>query len=189
MAYENAPWRDKDLLYEKYHKQGLDKSAIASEFGCSDVTVHNWMQRLGVPTARARERESFLKSLYIDKGMKQWEIADRLDCHQTTICTELMKNGIETRDAEDYQELPFYFHQGYLATRHRTTTKDGESKRNLVYIHRLIAVAKYGVDALEGKYVHHKNGHKCDNRHENIELVSKSEHAEIHHKRGDIIRS
>lgn len=47
-------------------------------------------------------------------------------------------------------------------------------------IHRLLAVALYGVDAVAGKHVHHKNGIPWDNRPENLELVDPVEHARIH---------
>jgi len=48
--------------------------------------------------------------------------------------------------------------------------------------HRLLAVAKYGISAVEGMDVHHKNGIRWDNRPENIELLTRSEHARIHNR-------
>jgi hypothetical protein len=51
-----------------------------------------------------------------------------------------------------------------------------------VYVHRLLAVAENGFEALNGNHVHHKNGIKWDNRPENIEVLSPSEHARTHVK-------
>lgn len=51
-----------------------------------------------------------------------------------------------------------------------------------VYIHRLLAVSMIGIDSVKGKDVHHINGISWDNRPENIEVISKSEHGRIHGK-------
>lgn len=49
-----------------------------------------------------------------------------------------------------------------------------------VYVHRLLAVAEYGFDALEGMHVHHRNHIRWDNRPENIELREPAEHGCYH---------
>lgn len=43
-------------------------------------------------------------------------------------------------------------------------------------IHRLVAVAEYGFDEVDGNHVHHKNGVRFDNRPSNLEVLSNSEH-------------
>jgi len=52
----------------------------------------------------------------------------------------------------------------------------GGSNCDYVPIHRLVAVAKYGFDAVENQQVHHRNGVRFDNRPENLGLMSNSEH-------------
>lgn len=47
-------------------------------------------------------------------------------------------------------------------------------------IHRLVAVAEYGYEAVAGKDVHHKDGVLCLNSRENIEPVSKEDHTRKH---------
>ena len=49
-----------------------------------------------------------------------------------------------------------------------------------VRVHRLIAVAKYGLDNVVDKEVHHKSGHGLDNRPENLELIDSSNHRKKH---------
>jgi hypothetical protein len=49
-----------------------------------------------------------------------------------------------------------------------------------VLVHRLLAVAEYGFDAVAGKHIHHKNGIRWDNRLENLEVLTPSEHAKLH---------
>ena len=51
--------------------------------------------------------------------------------------------------------------------------------------HRLIAIKIFGEDACRGKIVHHKNGDKRDNRPENLELMTRSEH--MKHHRQDLV--
>lgn len=58
-----------------------------------------------------------------------------------------------------------------------------------VFVHRLLAVASHGLEALQGKEVHHKNGIKWDNRPENIELLSPEQHRKRHHEQGDFPQS
>lgn len=55
---------------------------------------------------------------------------------------------------------------------------DGVRKK--IYIHRLLAVAEYGYDAVVGKEVHHKNGIPWDNRVENIVPLTATEHRRVH---------
>lgn len=188
MGSAQSLWQDKSTLYELYHREELDKMEISERLGCSDVTVGNWMDRLGVPSVRAYERESYLRSLYVDKRMTQSEIADLFKCCQTTIGRALDEHGIETRDSGDYALPSVYFSQsGYLTCRHRHGK--GRSERVAFRIHRLVAVAEFGFDAVVGCDVHHKNKHRADNRHENLEVMERSEHTEHHHEREDILVS
>ena len=52
-------------------------------------------------------------------------------------------------------------------------------------IHRAIWEEAYGHIPPE-MIIHHKNGNKFDNRIENLEIMSMSEHAKLHWERGDI---
>jgi len=78
----------------------------------------------------------------------------------------------------------------------RTHKRDGyeawshvAGDKHSVFVHRLLAVAEYGFDAVVGKEVHHKNSIRWDNRPGNIELLSKAEHTKRHHERGDYPQS
>ena len=66
-------------------------------------------------------------------------------------------------------------YEGY----HRFKTQIGES-RYTVGIHRLVAVAEFGLENTAGNVVHHKNNIPWDNRPENLELMGHAEHARYH---------
>jgi len=53
----------------------------------------------------------------------------------------------------------------------------GEAKK--VYIHRLVAVAEYGVEAVKGMDVHHKNNVPWDNRPSNLDVLTHREHGKV----------
>jgi hypothetical protein len=66
------------------------------------------------------------------------------------------------------------------------TRKDGytswvDQEKELL-VHRLLAIAEFGFDEVSGSVVHHKSNIPWDNRPENIEVMSKSEHHSLHSK-------
>ena len=65
----------------------------------------------------------------------------------------------------------FYYNKGYLVA---TDACDA------IGIHRLVAVAEYGIEAVKEMHVHHDNGVRWDNRVENLKLMTPSDHARHH---------
>jgi len=55
----------------------------------------------------------------------------------------------------------------------------GGQNSDYLPIHRLVAVAEYGVEAVAGNVVHHKNGVRFDNRPDNLEVLSNADHSRI----------
>lgn len=120
-----------------------------------------------------------LRELYLDDRMSMNQIRKRWDCSINTVSTWLDKYGIEKRSRsqskmDDLYDISFYHHtRGYEILR----PPDG-----FVLVHRLLAVAEYGFDAVCGMDVHHKNEIPWDNRPDNIELVAPDKHARRHLK-------
>lgn len=49
-----------------------------------------------------------------------------------------------------------------------------------IAVHRVLAIAEYGVDAVVGSEVHHQNEVRWDNRHENLVPMGVEEHRQHH---------
>lgn len=131
--------------------------------------------------------EDRLRELYWDGGLSQTDLADRFGVSQRTIQYWMDKFGIETRSPGEALRVPwasFYTrpdgYEQWMAMDYQTR------KQQPVYVHRLLAVAEYGTDAVAGKVVHHDNEVPWDNRAENIVLMEQGEHAAHHWSRDNL---
>lgn len=132
--------------------------------------------------------------LYVEQKKSASQISDHFDNQVTprTISHWLNKLDIPIRSAKEARILatlrsrkPCFYTDNFGYERWETRYRN---KKYVVKVHRLLAVAEYGFDAVAGENdVHHKNGIKWDNRPENIQVLSKKEHNRLHfHERDDI---
>lgn len=127
-----------------------------------------------------KDREK-LKEAY-DRLDSQRKVAEEFETTRDIIRYWMNKFDIE-RDSPgkygNYRHLKPYeksiWENGYAEFR----VKDKE-RRDTVRIHRLLAIAEFGVEAVKGMDIHHKNHCPFDNRRENLEVVSRAEHNSIH---------
>jgi hypothetical protein len=74
-----------------------------------------------------------------------------------------------------------YMRTGVNKDGYVTWRQSSQNQRRVNFpVHRLLAVAEYGFEAVLGKEVHHENGVPWDNRPDNISLVDPAEHRQIH---------
>ena len=136
--------------------------------------------------------EELMRKLYHEKRMSQQEIADYFDNEITQggvgYCLDEL--GIEKRSRAESAKIR---HQKELIKPYTDPTHGYEILRNeydgvdeKVAVHRLLAVAKFGIDAVKGKVVHHRNNIPWDNRPDNIEVMTISEHVKHHHREGTL---
>jgi hypothetical protein len=122
--------------------------------------------------------ESWLRKQYVEKDKTMEEIAKECMCTQATISNWCEKFNIETKDMNDPTYPPHHRFNDNDYEEVKTTV-DGTTHH--VKIHRLVAVAKCGIDSVnEYTHVHHKNGCPLDNRPQNLEPLTRKEHAERH---------
>ena len=134
------------------------------------------------------KHEQTLRFLYHRRGMTTREIADEFDCSNGTVSRWLNKHGISTRDnwREGVKAARQVNREERVAVRtlpagyEYWAQKDPDRTNRIVYVHRLLAVAEYGYDAVADNDVHHKNQIPWDNRPENIELMDHSDHGRMH---------
>lgn len=98
----NAPWRDEELLRQKYWDEGMSGPEIADEWGCATRTITEWRHKHGIETKPQNYGEPWtdeetLRELYVEKRMSTYEIAEKFDVHDKTIGNALEENGIQAR--------------------------------------------------------------------------------------------
>ena len=113
--------------------------------------------------------EETLGELYASGS--EHDVADELGVNQVTVHNALQSIEVDTSNPRHSEYPNLIMSQGY----ERITHKDHQ-----VLHHRLLAVAKFGFDAVTGNVVHHRNGISWDNRPENIELMTQTDHIRTH---------
>jgi transposase len=183
----DEPWRNEETLRRLYQDEGMSQQEIAERLGCSQRTVWRWMERYDIqvrqtnkPTGPWTDPE-LLHDLYHEKSMSQYEIAEELDCGQNTVKRWMKRHDIEAKTVKN-DRVPYFetSKNGY-----ETWETKVEDTSHHVRVHRLLAVAEYGFEAVADSVVHHKNNIRWDNRPENIEPMSKMEHRRIHVRESD----
>lgn len=129
-----------------------------------------------------------LHNLYVVQRMSDSEIASYFDVSRSTISYWRNKHNIEAitdKERSRYKPATFYIDNEGYEQWNNGTDQNGDGGES-VRVHRLVAVAMHGLDAVKDKSIHHKNGFKRDNRHKNLEIVDQSEHLKTHRNNGDL---
>lgn len=101
------PWRDEELVRERYEDDGLSYSQIAERWDCCHTTVYKWADKFGIDhrdqhetfdTPRELVDADELYRLYHDEGLTADEIAERVGRAYVTVIRWMDKHGIERRD-------------------------------------------------------------------------------------------
>lgn len=120
-----------------------------------------------------------LRRLYHEEGLSLPQVGDRLGVSTQTIAGWMKKHGIPTRPSPANGPPSIsVVGGGYLQVECQY-----KGKRENFYLHKLVAVAEYGFEVVaKADLVHHRNGHRLDNRPSNLEPLSYSEHIKRHNK-------
>lgn len=144
---------DKEWLLSNYEKKQRTILSMADEIGCAPSSVTRALDRNGIKRRTIKEVQ-YLTSKKNKKGENagNWQGGRRL---------------FKKKASKNYR---------YIYTpEHPNATKDG-----YVFEHRLVMEEKLGRILDKKELVHHKNGDSLDNRPENLEVVSKSQHVKNH---------
>ena len=102
----DAPWRDEELLRQKYVVEGKSTTTIADEWDCGSTTVSSWLERHGIekrdrgghPDDAPWKQASTLRRLYHEEGLTMPEIADKYDVAYSTINNAFERTGVESHE-------------------------------------------------------------------------------------------
>lgn len=154
---------------------------------------------MGKPLANVK-KEEFI-DLYINKKLSGLEIARHFKIGRTTVSRYIKRYGLEPRSiseirknkkwspsAEQIQKSIAYnkAHSGEKSPSYKgghinkdgykVIRKDGKYYKE----HRYIMMQHIGRELSRNEDVHHINGNKLDNHIENLQLLTKSEHSQLH---------
>lgn len=237
----NAPWKDEELLRQKYYEEDLTIAEIAELWSTSYDTIRYYKDKFEIPNKRIWDtfdveeierlywQEGYslkqlgehydtggvhvlkfmvqnniprrtpdqekgtgwkepdrLERLYWDEGLTLEEIGNKLGCSASTVSDWMKRLGV---DREKIPEEKPPYHRWNRDGYEEVKTKI-EGVTYSIRIHRLVAVAMGELDPNDFRNpkinVHHKNGVRWDNRPDNLEVMSKSEHHSHHYKEREI---
>lgn len=121
---------------------------------------------------RRYKDESWLRKQLREEGRTQTEIAAKCGVDPATISRWCSRFNLRKPQTATFRMDSDGYEQFYCGA--------GESA-DTVLVHRLLATLQVDdLDELDGKHVHHESRVPWDNRPENIEVVSPSEHRQRH---------
>ncbi|MDP4108242.1 MAG: HNH endonuclease [Bacillota bacterium] len=199
-----------DYLEDAYINKQMTMRSIAEEIGCSPVTVFNHLRKLKIPTRTRwrikktpKEKEikpgsnwtdleqKRLSDLYADYSnielMKLFpqrsqssiqHAGNRLNLHKSPETRERIISDSASKAWEVWRKPYQITKQGYIIV--HTPDHPFSSKHGYVLQHRLVMEKHLGRYLYPGEVVHHLNGNKNDNRIENLEVMTNSEHTAMH---------
>lgn len=186
---KDRAYRDKDVLERLYWQEGLNQKEIADIFSVNKATIWRWMDKFDMDTRDNTERqvadkrlldEDWLREKYHGEGMTITEVSELLEVSRMPVFRALKRHGIDRRGKAEHNRKT---HPGFLLNQDGyllAYSHAGSKTQDRVVVHRLIAVAEHGVEAVKDMDVHHKNGIPWDNRADNLELIAHDEHARHH---------
>lgn len=181
-------YQDPIVLGALYHGQQMSQRQIAEELGCSRHTIINWMEKNGIETREQTgpsrtepyKDEETLRELYHEQELSTYDIAEKFDVVGETIAKWLNKLDIEHPGPDEAKRVAGCHYRTRKRSGYTFVSAGTSEYVDAIPIHRLLAVAEYGVDKVDGKVVHHKNEIKWDNRPDNIELMEREKHNSHH---------
>lgn len=190
----------KEFLLEKYVKEDQFASDIAREVGCSICTVTTYLRKHGIeviPKYRNRKctgvsvgeallTKDFLTQEYLENKRTLQDICRMTGTSYKTVVKRLHALGISIENHRSNAPTTFTcgikMEREYMVVympKHRDA-----NDRGYVKLHRLIAEYFLNRPLTSSDVVHHLNGDKLDNRPDNLQVMTNSEHTTYHNLNG-----
>lgn len=187
-------YHDKEWLKQQYYENNLTLEQIGDKCDVTATTISDWMERHEMPRRDFKSAQqadgkytgkAWLVQEYVDKERTMRSIGNECGVSPATILKWLRRHGIESRTATEHLKKDtvtfVQLRRGYVRA---TAKRPNGVDQDYCMVHQLVAIAD-GADPHKvfsnGDYhVHHKNEVPWDNRPDNLELLSSSDHAKLH---------
>lgn len=199
----------KDILEELYINQGKTMKEICEITGIkSPITIAKKMDEYGIQRRDPNKENSLinrlgltqeqfkkeLTRLYIDEEKSAYDIARIYDVTHTIIFRRLKEYGIPMRSHAEANRVSHGGEKSRNWNGGKRTHSDGYIQIRMkdhpnadgcgyVYEHRYVMEQHLGRYLRSDEHVHHINENKKDNRIENLQILTNSEHAKLHAKK------
>jgi Zn-dependent peptidase ImmA (M78 family) len=178
-------YNDKEVLNRLYNEEGMKQAEIAEKFGVSRATISRRLSSMGLK--KSHKRAEVLRELHHKKRLSLAKMGEKFNVAPSTIHYQMEKNGVEKRTRSEGRKLAALKREPTLRTgddgyENFVITDGSGGVITKVGHHRLLSIAEHGLDAVKDKVIHHTNGVPWDNRPSNLEIMTDSEHTELHHE-------
>ncbi len=165
----------KEVLQKKYIDENKPIHKIAKELGMSVGKVFNYIKKYNIPTRDQKStftmqghRLSQEQCMAISKRNKGRKFSQET---KQRMSASAKKGGIGHKKKRSDGYVAIYFPD------HPNSSKDGYVMEHILVMECVVGRRLHGEEC-----VHHKNGKRNDNRIENLQLMTKSEHMRHHMK-------
>lgn len=204
---------DKEAIIDLYIVKRKTLNEVCEELNIkSPITLRKRMDEYGIPRRDPNKENSLLfnlgltqeelkkelEYLYLEKLMSTNEIAKKYDISATVIRRRFIEYKIPLRDHKESNVVSnsgsknpkwnggrMTHSEGYILIR---MPEHPNAIGDYVYEHRYIMECHLGRLLNKDEHIHHINEVKNDNRIENLQVVSPTEHAKIHIKETNLKR-
>jgi hypothetical protein len=136
------------------------------------------------PGASALWDPEFVREQYVEQRKTMEQIAEDVGCTVGTVHKWVNEHGLadssRSGGGSGRGRVPWASYRTNQEGYETWAAYHAPDSTRSVLVHRLLAVAEYGFDAVGDKHVHHRNHIPWDNRPANIEPLSPSEHMQYH---------
>lgn len=165
---------DRETLHELYVIRGMPMHQVAKEMNIAVGSVYNYIHKYGI------------SSRPIGSGMKgktlSVEAREKISkAHKGKIVSEETKRKMSESTKAGGIGHKKERQDGYISV--YFPDHPGSSADGYIMEHILVMEALLGRHLYEHECVHHINENKADNRKENLQLMTKSEHMSFHSKK------